>query len=130
MRLNLPYPFRVSSRLLPSVVVGDAEISIEHRGCDDNGTPVFRVTLDLATGESFTNGDLTGWHGATIVDAMAAFLAFLEGAGEGDPEEVALFPETVSDWAAEVLDEISIALVEVAHCEPDDETWLEVPRCG
>jgi len=114
VRLSLPYPFTLSRRLRPCIRIDGVEITI-HAASRSR----YVAAIDFGD-EQHVNDDLACDRvGATVVDAFLAFLAFLEGAGEGDPEVVDAFPDRVADWAADHVDEIGVSIAEILQfcCE-------------
>lgn len=99
MSIELHHPFSISSRLLPSVKVGDATISIEYAGNEPDGRVRYRYYIDFADGTEHVGEDLrSGVQGGSLREGMESLLAFLDASAEGGENED-LFPPVVVEWA-------------------------------
>ncbi len=111
--MKLHPPFEISSRLLPSIKVGDGTISLECVGVKHNRL-AWRWFADIPAGE-FSASDLYGgaWDTDNAEGTQRTFVALLsflsacaEGIRYGSGENYMLFPAAVGAWAAENSDEI------------------------
>ena len=122
-------PFSISSRLLPSLRVGDGIIQLtysKHPG--RNGRTRYEWTIDLIDGQSFTDNDLqSGCQGGTILEGFASLISYLCAASESyhingwEGENANLFPRPVVEWAHQFNDELSM-LLDIDHQVTDTET--------
>lgn len=133
--MKLHEPFRINSRLLPSITIGDGELSLDEVGTTHEGRIVFRWYVDIPSGE-FSEADLKsgcGGIGSDTQKMFAALCSFLSAAGESyrwwmsegmnednKPEHMSLFPLPVVEWAYQHNDELGsmAALLE-------EETFIE-----
>ena len=115
----LKAPFFIGSRLLPTLKVGDAELSLEYTACCGNKL-VYKWYIDL-DGVEYSRTDLNavpqGSDAATDQATFAALCGFLSACGEsvawslrtsrrkGDNAD--LFPPKVGEWASANTDELS-----------------------
>lgn len=119
--MMLKAPFEISSRLLPSVKVGGAVLSLEPKGrADRMGKPGWVWYIDFEDGREFTGSDLHGWGDTR--EMMGSLLTFLGACGESvnyrdrtgrEGENADLFPAEVGAWAAQFSDEISMLALEI-----------------
>ena len=115
-RLKLHPPFIIGPRLLPTLRIGNALISIERDGETRDNRDRFRYFIDI-DGSEHTDNDLrSGVGGCSIGEAFASLLSFLTHAAESyrpddrDPRNnrsAGLFDEPVEEWAAAHSDELS-----------------------
>lgn len=121
-------PFAISSRLLPSVTVGGASISIEITGSTSAGRTKYRWYLDLPDGGEFTGNDLrSGCQGGSIEEGMSSLLCFMAACGEAyrysmggrESENIDLFPEGMREWCYQNSDELT-ALEEEIRCAVEE----------
>lgn len=117
--MELRNPFHISSRLLPAVTVGDAEIQIEATGQTRDGRTEFTYTIDLQNGKSVTGHDLhSGVGGCNIQEAFASLFSFLGAFAESQGgENHDLFPDSLRKWAQANSDEISMLAMEIEETE-------------
>lgn len=123
-------PIIITSRLLPGVRIGGAEISIEATGLrESNGKPVWGYHIDLPNGTQVNGEDLAGWGNAT--EMLATLAAFLSACGEAvsysratgrEAENVDLFPPSVAAWADENSDELSMLTLELEEAQDAHES--------
>jgi len=116
-------PFKIGSRLLPSLEVGGAWISLEHVGYSNSGRDVFRWYIDLADGTEYSAADLrSGCQGCTTQEAFGTLLAFLDAYAEAiawkertgrDSENADIFPPGMRQWARENADELGMLRLEI-----------------
>lgn len=123
--MTLREPFFISSRLLPSVRVGDATVGIEYAAKPPRGRVTYRYVLDFADGTEYTAEDIqSGTQGGTLREGMESLLSFLCACGESSRpgyagENADLFPLAVAEWCHQNSDEIWSAKV-----------WIEEsPEC-
>lgn len=129
--MEIRQPLCITSRLLPGVEIGGAEISIEYFGVMPNNRQAYRWFIDnvecpvMQAGyygvkqtyrKDFQGDKLfagSGWR--TLQEGMESLLGFLaafaEAIGHGDrtgeeTENMNLFPVGLEDWAVENADEI------------------------
>ena len=112
---------RISPRLLPSVDVSGAAVSVSPaRGRDHYGKPEWRWYVDLPDGREFEGAELFGWGDAG--EMLESLLAFLSACGEGvaysrrtgrESENSGLFPPELADWCDSVSDELGMAQSEL-----------------
>ena len=117
--MQIKPPLIITSRLLPGVRIGDAEISIKyaHR---EGYRQYFRWLIDLPlpparwgnqsddNGE-FQSDELSMSDGSTLQEGLKDLLGWLGAFADCDPdsEESKLFPSGLTDWAIENADEFS-----------------------
>jgi len=116
--MTLKPPFGISSRLLPCVRVGPAEISLEIAGGTADGRKRYRWHVAFQDGREFTGDNLkSGIGGGGIADGFASLLAFMVACGEsvaygrrtGEPGENAdLFPAPVAEFCDQFSDELGM----------------------
>lgn len=117
--MTLNAPFCISARLLPAVQVGKAWISIEIDGETSDGRTRYRWYIDTPNFEQTGNDLCSGCQGGSLQDGMASLLSFLSAAAESyrykgmDGENADLFPQQVTEWAAQHSDELSMLAMEL-----------------
>ncbi len=114
--MKLHPPFIIGPRLLPTLRIGNALISIERDGETNDNRDRFRYYVDI-DGTEHTDNDLhSGVGGCTLGEAFRSLLSFLMHAAESyqpddrDPRNnrsSGLFAEPVEEWAAQNSDELS-----------------------
>lgn len=114
--MTLHEPFKISSRLLPSLTIGGATVSLEHVGYTADGRDRYRWYVDLPDGREFSEADLkSGIQGASYQQMFGTLLVFLGACADGrqyqtrtgrEVENSDLFPEPVGQWAEENSHEI------------------------
>jgi len=104
--MTLHPPFQISSRLLPSVKVGNGTISISYLGRLKNGRSSFAYFIDTPEFE-YESKDLSAGT-SSIQAAMESLLAFLQ-----DHETLLHFPLKVYEWAESNQDELSMMALEL-----------------
>ena len=106
-------PFKISGRLLPSLFIGTAWVSIELLSRTQA-----RYYIDLADGTEVIGDDLSCRAGLTIQSAFESLLSFLGAYAEAIDystrtgrvsENSDLFPAALADWATGNSDEIGDA---------------------
>lgn len=113
--MTLTAPFKIGSRLLPALTVGDGTISLEYVG-NDGGRMVYRWYVDCPAGE-FSAADLkSGVQGCGTQEMFGTLLAFLGAAAESHAwrirasaevdEDETMFPPAVVEWAHRHGDEL------------------------
>lgn len=108
--MTLKFPFQISARLLPSLVIGGATIQMERAGKSDDGRDVFKYIIDLPSGKTHTNTGLkSGVGGCSLQEAFDSLLSFLSA----EAEDEGLFPRIVSRWCKQHDDEISMMKCEL-----------------
>lgn len=124
--MTLHAPFEISARLLPSLRIGEAWLSLKAAGVTDDHRVRFRWYFDLPDGTEFSEADLkSGVGGCGFQRAFADLLSFLGAAVESyqyeqragcdaDPDgNTGLFPLPVVQWAAQHSDEIDCLACEI-----------------
>ena len=123
--MRIESPGLISSRLLPSIVVGGATIGIEYNGSSPDGRTVYRWTIDLPDGSEHSGTDLrSGVGGGSLQDGLESLLSFLAACGEsvsyrertgrgGDNAD--MFPPAVGQWAAGCADDLALAESEITE---------------
>jgi len=108
----------ITSRLLPGVILGNTQISIEYAGVEDNRTK-YRYYIDIGRKE-YTKDDLSsGCGGGTLQQGLESLLSFLCAAAESwryagkNGENSDLFPQRIVKWAAQNSDELAMLRVEI-----------------
>lgn len=128
--LKLTHPAFISSRLLPAVRAGNAIISMQREGRDDEGRDVFRYWIEFASDAGdrteYEAADLrSGVGGCSLQEAFASLLCFLEAAAEAYACEVRagrasdnddMFPHEINEWAYLNSDEIGDKRFELDDC--------------
>ena len=117
----LKQPFIISSRLLPVIIIGGAEIQLEYAKQEGReGRTRYRWTIDLPDGTTHTGNDLqSGCQGGNLQEGFQSLLSFLTAAGESyrykamDGENSSLFPEPVTMWASLNISELEMASLEL-----------------
>lgn len=103
-------PVIITSRLLPGIRIGGAEIHVEPTDRTSGGKPRWRWIIDLPDGTTHEDTDLCGWGDAGAM--LGTLLSFLDACAEsrryrGDNSD--LFPDAVGEWAEQWSDEIRLA---------------------
>jgi hypothetical protein len=113
-------PFEISARLLPSLHIGGAWVSLEYAGSTSDGRQRFRYYIDLPDGTEHVAAELkSGVGGCDLQEGFENLLAFLGAAAESyryrgmQGENSDLFPESVNAWAALNSDEIDLARLDI-----------------
>lgn len=117
-------PFEISARLMPSVKIAGAFLSLDVSGrTDRDGRDIYEAYLDLPDGTEHEIADLkSGCQGGSVQEGMRALLSFLAAAAESrryrestgrEGENEDLFSTAVVDWASENSDEISMLSCEI-----------------
>lgn len=119
-------PFQISSRLLPSLQIGNGTVSLKYERDNREGRMVFRWFIDIPEGE-FSEADLkSGVGGASLQDMFGSLLSFLGAAAEAydytmrtgrESENEDLFPKPVMEWAYQNSDEITMILDDIEERE-------------
>ena len=116
--MQIKQPLGITSRLMPGVRIGNAEISIEYAHVTSDGRQAYRWFIDLPNGgREFQSEDLcSGVGGGTLQEGLESLLGFLgafteaiayqERSGQ-ESENADLFPAGLAEWAIENADEIS-----------------------
>lgn len=120
-------PFSISARLLPSLEIGDATISIEPIGIAGHRTQL-RYFIDLPDGSTYAADDLSLGMGGDLVEGFASLLSFLSACAESRAygrrnrtigENSDLFPDNVGEWAESISDELDILAFELETASPN-----------
>lgn len=120
--MKLFHPFMISSRLLPSIKIVNATISIEDINVDDQGKKVYKFYIDILNQKAYESSDLRGSvcgneSGHPIQEVMESLLNFLSASAEAysypDSDNRDLFPEYIMEWAYQNKEEIEIAFLEM-----------------
>lgn len=125
MSIELREPFFISSRLVPSVRVGETVIGIDYSKICPDGRVQYRYYIDFPDGTEHVGEDLkSGVNGGTLKEGMESLLAFLSACGEssnprygGDGENADLFPPQVAEWCYLNQGEIDMARIWVEEEE-------------
>lgn len=117
-------PFEISSRLMPSLKVGQAVVSLNLSGrTTREGRDVYECWIDLPDGSEHEVTELhSGCQGGSVQEGFAALLSFLSAAAEsrqyrertgrqGENED--LFPSVIVDWACQYSDEIGMLAIKI-----------------
>lgn len=111
MSIELQEPFFISSRLLPSVRVGETAIGIDYSKICPDGRVQYRYYIDFPNGTTHVGEDLrSGVNGGTLREGMESLLSFLSACGEsyrGGDENADLFPAEIAEWCCQNSDEIA-----------------------
>lgn len=114
----LRQPFEISSRLMPSVRIGGATLSVGLGRGLPSGRTLYDVWIDLPDGSEHEITDLkSGRQGGSVQKGMCALLSFLSAAAEsraysrhsgekGENED--LFCSEIVAWADDNSDELSM----------------------
>jgi len=109
--IELQEPFFISSRLLPSVRVGETVIGIDYSKICPDGRVQYRYYIDFPDGTTHVGEDLrSGVNGGTLREGMESLLSFLSACGEsyhGKGENADLFPAEIAEWCYQNSDEIA-----------------------
>ena len=122
--MQLRDPFKISSRLMPALQIGDAWISLDLSGrTTSSGRDIYKCYIDLPDGSEHEITDLrSGCQGGSVLEGFQALLSFLGAAAESrryrestgrEGENEDLFPPAIVDWASAHDDEISMLSVEL-----------------
>ena len=126
----LKAPCCITSRLLPGVRLGDAEISIAYaKRPGRDGRTRYEWRVDLPGIEEVGDDLQSGCNGGSLRDGLESLLHFLSAFGEGvnyasrsgrESEDVSLFgfPPRLAEWAAQNTDELSL-LAQKVNETPD-----------
>ncbi len=129
--MQLHSPIVITSRLLPGVRVGNAEVSISYASRPgDDGRTRYRWFIDLGddyNGDDFEGDDMqSGTQGGSLQSGLESLLSFLSAFGEsvaytrrtGRPSDNAdLFPAGLAEWADSNSDELSTFAMELEETE-------------
>jgi hypothetical protein len=122
-------PCCITSRLCAGVKVGDSFISIDYakHWHEPDGRTTYRYWIDAPGIEHYDDDLHSGCKGGALQSGLVTLLGFLSAAAEAyaymhyagrRSENLALFPDTVSQWAYAHSDEISMLACELE--ETDD----------
>jgi len=119
--MKLKPPFIITSRLLPGLRVGQAEIALERAGRTADGRDRFQWHVDLWPVDhgcmEFTARDLrSGVGGCGLQEAFGSLLNFLSAFAEARDERSDcwdLFPDGMREWAQLHKDEIDMLGCEI-----------------
>lgn len=121
MKLNKP--FEISSRLMPSVKVGGATISLECGRTNSEGRTIYKAFIDLPNGKEYAVNYLkSGCQGGTIQEGMESLLSFLGAAADSYAHRIRtgcvsenedLFEPEIVEWAYQNSDEITCLELEL-----------------
>lgn len=114
-------PFEISSRLLASVKIGGAVLSLGRGPRNHQGRTVYECWIDLPDGSKHAITDLrSGCGGGSVKEGFSALFSFLSAAAESrnyrermgrtepDPDSnEGLFEPAIVAWAVEHEDEIT-----------------------
>lgn len=125
--MTITQPCQITSRLLPGVRIGDAELSIEYaKRPGHEGRTRYQWHLDIPAGE-FAGDDLqSGAQGGSLQSGLASLLSFLGAAGEAyayqmrtghESDNADLFPAPVMEWAHQYSDELGMLACEIEEAE-------------
>lgn len=115
--MKLSYPVIITSRLLPGVLIGSTQVSIEYGMIQSDGRQCYNVYLDGPECSHIENGVRSGCQGGALQEGLASFLGFLSAAVESyqygqctglQGENARLFPLNVVLWVCQYSDEISL----------------------
>jgi len=113
-------PFKISSRLLPSLTIGGADVQLEYVCTGSDGRIHYQWTIDLPDGQTFTGDDLrSGCQGGNLLQGFESLFAFLTAAAESykfkgwDGENAQIFPKPIVEWAATNIDDLGINFEEL-----------------
>lgn len=110
MSIELKEPFFISSRLIPSVRVGETVIGIDYSKICPDGRVQYRYFVDFPNGTTHVGEDLkSGVNGGTLREGMESLLSFLSacgGATRYGGENADLFPRKVAEWCYQNHSEI------------------------
>ncbi len=111
-------PFEISSRLLPSIVIGGVTISMEYAGRSKDNRTIYRYYIDKGK-KSFSRADLhSGVGGGDLQSGFGSLFAFL-----GDSETLSDdFPEWIQLWSENFRDDIYDMRLDL---EDNDQTLIE-----
>lgn len=121
MRLNPP--FEISSRLMPSLRIGGAVISLGDGPRNREGRTEYGCFIDLPDGSEHEIKSLrSGCQGGSVQQGFASLLSFLSAAAEsyayrlrtgrqGENED--LFEPVIVEWAYQNSDELSMLALEI-----------------
>ena len=112
--IELQEPFFISSRLIPSVRVGETVIGIDYAKICPDKRVQYRYYIDFPDGTEHVGEDLrSGCNGGSLKEGMESLLSFLSACGEssnprhgGDGDNADLFPPRVAEWCYLNDDEI------------------------
>ena len=114
-------PFYFSSRLLPALQAGGAEIQLEYSERPGReGRTRYRWTIDLPDGSTYSDDDLqSGCQGGSLQEGFRSLLDFLCAAAESysyhawDREAARMFPKPVVEWAHQFSNELEMLTLEL-----------------
>lgn len=119
--MKLHDPIVITSRLLPGVRIGDAEVSIQYDRVSRDGRTVYGYFIDQP-GHTYIASDLrSGVGGGSLQYGLSQLLGFLSAAAEaygyelrgGESDDGDMFPKAVTEWAYRYADEISMLQLEI-----------------
>ena len=126
MKLELTGPFKISARLMASVTIGNAVLSLGYGKVTADRRMEYEVYIDLpGNRKGYKTKDLqSGVGGGSIQAGFVSLLAFLAAAGESyggrmrrhektPGENEGGFHKKVVEWAYQNSDEISMLLNEI-----------------
>lgn len=128
--MQLKYPFSISSRLLPALVIGDGVLQLQYsKRPGDDGRCRYKWTLDIPAGE-FSDDELqSGCGGGSLQEGFSSLLSFLDAAQESyryrgllwenitEDDNASSFPREVVEWAYQNSDEIGMLSCELSESE-------------
>jgi len=140
--MKLHDPFLISSRLLPAIKVGDATISMDTEGYDDEGRLIYHYYIDHADFE-YENTDLkSGVGGDDLVSGFTSLLSFLShdaehyrylylhhpvllNKSEDESEDYCFDSPSVVEWAYQNSDEIDLLAFELEEAAKQGKVLIE-----
>jgi hypothetical protein len=132
MAITLRDPFKISARLLPSVEINGATLSLGYGRYTRDGRMQYDVWIDLPDGTEHQITDLrSGVGGGDLKQGFTSLLSFLGAAAESyqyrvfvkredtpDPDSnEGLFDPAIVEWAYGCSDEISMLKIEIEESE-------------
>ena len=133
--MQIHKPMIITSRLLPGIRIGNAEISIEPAGETQDGRNRFRWYWDHEKIECSETDLKSRVGGCGIEEMMESLLGFMAACGESygyamrrpnsNPENLDLFPEQMHEWCYLNSDELSMLGIEIEEARQTREETEE-----
>ena len=113
--MKLHKPFRIDSRLMPSVEFGYLTVALNIDGHEPDGRTRYRYVIESGDVTHEATDLRSGCQGGTVAEGFATLFAFLEAAGEAHrawmngrtSDNQGSFPEWIEELAHYDSDEIA-----------------------
>ena len=128
--MKLHKPFRIGSRLMPTVRFGYLDIALDIDGTDPDGRTRYRYVIESGDVTHEATDLRSGCQGGTLAEGFASLLAFLEAAAEAHrawldgrtSDNAGSFPWWVEELAHHYSDELAALREELGE---NPESFIE-----